>query len=179
MENEEIKDFHRMVDELEEDEEESEEESEEEEIIIDEEWTVAGKQDIIELRPREKPRKVQIPINIEEKIYIELFIRDLNIDQQLALEESFATLSPGKGNKKGKRGRKEKSGSVKLNFREYYRLAYEKSVVKTNPPNLLKWKSIRYFSAKSGVWDKIKDELPDPMSSDSEIGNIDENEAGN
>ena len=150
-----------------EDEDEEEAEEEEEDPIIDKEWTVANREDTHKLRPLKEPRKVQIIIDKKEKKYIELFICDLTIDQQLTLEESFVTLEQPKGRRGKKKGKQ-----LKVNLKEYYRLAYQKSVVQTNPPNL-KWKDIKYFSAKSGVFDKIKAHLPDPLSSedDDEVKN--------
>ena len=91
-------------------------------------------------------------------------------------EESLLTLEPGK---KGKKRKKGKSRELKINLKAYYRLCYQKSVVKTNPHHLAKWNEIKRYRSNSGIWDQIKDHLPDPYSPDSDVGDLDEDETKN
>ncbi len=159
------------------DEEEDDEESEDEEepVKIDKEWRIAGYEDTEKLRPLSRPRKVQIIISQKDKVYAELFIRDLTIDEQLTIEEAFISLDSGKETKRGKKGRSK----IKINLKSYYRMCYEKSVVKTNPPHLKKWREIRRFSTRSGIFDQIKEYLPDPYNPNASIGNLDDDEVKN
>lgn len=152
-------------------EKEEEEKTDEDIIDADKTWRPAGYDDIEKLRPLSKPRRVPIIIDRKNKVFIELFLKDLTVDQQLTIEEAMLTVEQGGGKKRRKKDRSKQK--MKINLKEYYRLCWEKSVVRTNPPHLKKWNEIRKFKAKSGVWDKIKDLLPDPYASeeDNEVPN--------
>lgn len=136
----------------------------EEEVIDYSNWNLASlKQAEAVFRIVDTPEEVIVPIDFEKKLFIKLYIRELPIDEQLRLLETFMTFD-------------KKTGNAKLQWLPYYRSIYPKMVKKTEPP--ITWKQARFYNKKFMAI--LLEHLPNPMEmTGEEISGISEKDQKN
>lgn len=114
-------------------EEEFEKTESPEESIDFSDWELATTKDLDILKVPLEPERVQVPLDFKTKKYINLYIRELTIDEQLRLLEEFFTFD-------------SKTNEAKFKWLPYYRTLYLKMVKKTEPR--IEWKEARFYGKK-------------------------------
>ena len=110
---------------------EKEEKDEKEEIDYSQ-WKVAslGEAEAI-LRNTDMLEEHIVPIDHKNELVIKLYVRELPVNEQLRLLETFMTFD-------------KKTGDAKLKWLPYYAEIYTKMVKKTEPP--ITWKQARFYN---------------------------------
>lgn len=133
-----------------------------EEEIDFSEWTQARTTDLDVLRIKKLPEEVKVPIDYQKKKFITLWLRAMNIDEQLRLLEQFFVYN--------------KKGDVTMKWLPFYRAAWLKMVKDSKPR--LDWKTIKYYGPQ--FLPVLMKYLPNPFAiTGDRIGRVSEKEAKN
>lgn len=109
-----------------------EKEEEEEEEIDFSNWKVASLDEAEAiLRNKDTLEEEIVPIDFENELVIKLYIKELPVNEQLRLLETFMTFD-------------KKTGDAKLKWLPYYAAVYTKMVKKTEPH--ITWKQARFYN---------------------------------
>lgn len=126
------------------------------------EWTQARTTDLDVLRIKKQPEEITVPIDYKNKKYVTLWIRAMNIDEQLRLLEQFFVYN--------------KKGDVTMKWLPFYRAAWIKMVKDSKPR--LNWQTIKYYGPQ--FLPVLMKYLPNPFTiTGDRVGNVSEKEAKN